>query len=196
MILYLQMSWYKTLSTSDYKWKRVNQSGSAQRTSSEQHPKRKSDQNFVRSASILYNILSRHAQYANVKLNKSSLTYIYWQYFVECNNEKTNCTWRILYLCGSSNPYGKLTNRYHQNCTNKWTLNRDEGCPWNPKNLSLLLLIIINMLLEKITFHSKQLKKAKQTVKFGRIYFEQLVAWVYCSLFKAVIWENSPPLLG
>ena len=34
---------------------------------------RKSDENFVRRASILYNTLSRHAQYTNVKLNKSSL---------------------------------------------------------------------------------------------------------------------------
>ena len=46
--------------------------------------KRKSEEIFVRRASILYNILSWHAQYTNVKLNKSSLTYIYCQYFVEC----------------------------------------------------------------------------------------------------------------
>ena len=105
--------------------------------------KRKSDENFVRRASILYNILSRHAQYTNVKLNKSSLTYIYWQYFVECYNEKTSCTWRILCLCGSCNPYGKLTNIYHQNCTNNWTLNRDESCPWNPKSLLLLQLLLL-----------------------------------------------------
>ena len=101
--------------------------------------KRKSVENFVRRASILYNILSRHSQYTNVKLNKSSLTYIYWQYFVECYNEKTSCAWRILCLCGSCNPYGKLTNRYRQNCTNKWTVSRDERCPWNHKSLLLLL---------------------------------------------------------
>ena len=106
--------------------------------------KRKTDENFVRSASILYNILSRHAQYTNVKLNKSSLTNIYWQYFVECYNEKTSCTWRILCLCGSCNPYWKLTNRYRQNGTTKWTLSWDERCPWNTKILLLLLLLIEN----------------------------------------------------
>ena len=38
--------------------------------------RRKSDENFVRRDSILYNILSRHAEYTNVKLNKSSQTNI------------------------------------------------------------------------------------------------------------------------
>ena len=65
--------------------------------------KRKSVENFVRRANILYNILSRHAQYTNVKLNESSLMNIYWQYFIECYNEKTSCTWRILCLWGPCN---------------------------------------------------------------------------------------------
>ena len=65
----------------------------------------KTDENFWTRAPKFFNIL--HKQFRD-NPTKKQLTESYFNYFENSYNQLDTCTWRVLFSCGSCNPYQKL----------------------------------------------------------------------------------------
>ena len=71
---------------------------------------KKSEENFWVGASQLHNLFSHLINFDQRDLPslKSTLTDIYWRFFTKFYHETNDCMWRVLCMCGSCNPPGKL----------------------------------------------------------------------------------------
>ena len=71
---------------------------------------KKSEEHFWVRASQLHNLFSHLINFDQHDLPslKSTLTDIYWRFFTKFYHETNVCMWRVLCMCGSCNPPGKL----------------------------------------------------------------------------------------
>ena len=68
---------------------------------------RKTDENFLQKAKLLYNIFSKVLS-DSTQLSSKKLSDIYWNFFKTNYDFNNKCTWRILCKCGKCNPRSKI----------------------------------------------------------------------------------------
>ena len=80
---------------------------------------KKSEENFWVRASQLHNLFSHLINFDQHDLPslKSTLTDIYWRFFTKFYHETNVCMWRVLCMCGSCNPPGKLLDLWKRGLT-------------------------------------------------------------------------------
>ena len=69
---------------------------------------RKTDENFLHRAKLLYNIFSKVPSNSTQLPSKNTVSDIYWNFFQTKYDFNNKCTWIILCKCGMCNPRSKI----------------------------------------------------------------------------------------
>ena len=70
---------------------------------------RKADENFLRRASYLLNLIQKVGKVDREQIDKKYLTNLYWNYFYKEYSEVNLCCWAINCSCGNCNPVQKVS---------------------------------------------------------------------------------------